>query len=426
MATTFFLRTKKKNGFAPVCVRVQSSILKINIRQSTHLMVPVHKWNLSRTSMSFRDFINTAEGRRTFQKLEEIRLTIDERIVSRKGVTADQVRQIVYEIVFRESIQKQKHYMTLGKYVDLYRNQAEKGTRKTAKGTNFSKGTVKSVTSVRNLLADFFGKSGRVYDFDEIDFEFRTKFLDYLYNERRYNVNTAAKCLNTLATILAAAESEGYHSNRKCLGRNFRARRKDVDNVYLTKDELTAIRDVDISHLSRNHEYARDIFMVGVYTAQRVSDYNNIGPENIIRDDEGNVIINIRQKKTGANVSIPAKEELKDIMEKYGYSLPHIPEKAINSCIKEIARLAGVDEAVTIETTSGGVPTLETHPKYELVHTHTARRTGATLMYLAGMNVFNICSVTGHSSVAMLKKYIKADEIDRARTISSDAAFAKW
>jgi hypothetical protein len=47
-------------------------------------------------------------------------------------------------------------------------------------------------------------------------------------------------------------------------------------------------------------------------------------------------------------------------------------------------------------------------------------------MYLAGMDVFNICSVTGHSSVSMLKKYIKADEIDRARTIRRDPAFARW
>ena len=78
------------------------------------------------------------------------------------------------------------------------------------------------------------------------------------------------------------------------------------------------------------------------------------------------------------------------------------------------------------QTTSGGRTSIQTHPKYALIHTHTARRTGATLMYLAGMDVFNICSVTGHSSIAMLKKYIKADKIERARTISSDAAFTKW
>ena len=90
------------------------------------------------------------------------------------------------------------------------------------------------------------------------------------------------------------------------------------------------------------------------------------------------------------------------------------------------ARVAGIDTPVTIETTAGGVSVLETHPKYALIHTHTACRTAATLMYLVGMDVFNICSVTGHSSIAMLKKYIKADEIDRARTIGSDAAFRMW
>ena len=149
---------------------------------------------------------------------------------------------------------------------------------------------------------------------------------------------------------------------------------------------------------------------------------------------DGSVIINLRQKKTGVWVSIPAKDELKRILEKYSYRLPKVPDKSINLCIKEVARLSGVDSPVTIETTSGGRTSIQTHPKYALIHTHTARRTGATLMYLAGMamsseagmDVFNLCSVTGHSSIAMLKKYIKADKIERARTISSDAAFTKW
>jgi integrase len=117
---------------------------------------------------------------------------------------------------------------------------------------------------------------------------------------------------------------------------------------------------------------------------------------------------------------------LKEILEKYDYRLPHINAKLINRCIKEVAKEAGIDAPVTIETTSGGVPVLETRPKYALINSHTARRTAATLMYLAGMDVFNICSVTGHSSISMLKKYIKADEIERAKTISSDAAFTKW
>lgn len=53
----------------------------------------------------------------------------------------------------------------------------------------------------------------------------------------------------------------------------------------------------------------------------------------------------------------------------------------------------------------------ETFPKNELIKTHTARRTGATLMYLAGMNIYDIMKITGHTSPAVLKKYIRADEL---------------
>lgn len=426
MATTFFLRTKKKSGSASVCVRVQSTVLGINIRQSTHLKVPVCIWNLSRNSNSFRDYICSERGQEVFRKIEQIRLTIDERIVSGKGVTADQVRQIVHDIVYREYLPKALPSVSLDAYVNLYLQQAETGMRKTRKGLSFSAGTIKSIRVVRNLVADFQTKTEKGYDFDDIDYDFRTRFIDYLYNDRNYNVNTAAKCLNTLVTILAAAEAEGYHNNRKCLGSHFRAKRKDVDTVYLTREELISLVTADISHLSKNHEIARDIFMVGIYTAQRVSDYNSIGTENLIWNDDGSLIINLRQKKTGVWVSIPAREELKQILEKYDYHLPHINDKTINLCIKEIAKVAGIDTPVTIETTSGGVSDLVTHPKYELIHTHTARRTAATLMYLAGMDVFNICAVTGHSSITMLKKYIKADEIERAKAISNDAAFTKW
>lgn len=425
MATTFFLRTKRKTGYAPVCIRVQSSVLKINIRQSTNLMVSIQKWTLSRSSRNFRNFLYSPEGYVLFEKLEEIRLSIDKRIKGGMTVTAAQVRQIVHDVVYREHA-KEPQAMTLNEYIAQYQEQAEQGIRKTQKGLNFSKGTLKSIRMARLQFEIFQAKSGKVYDFNDIDYGFRTMFLSYLYGDKKYNVNTAAKCINTLVTILGAAEAEGHHSNVKCLSRQFRAQRKDVDNIYLTKEELKAMMDVDLSHLSRLHEVARDIFMVGVYTAQRVSDYNNIARENIVQGPDGDIVIRVRQKKTGTWVTVPVKEELRQILVKYDYKLPRVAEQSINSYIKEVAKVAGIDDTVMVETTVGGVASMQMKPKYELVHTHTARRTGATLMYLAGMDVFNICSVTGHSSIAMLKKYIKADDLDRARLISSDEAFAKW
>ena len=186
--------------------------------------------------------------------------------------------------------------------------------------------------------------------------------------------------------------------------------------------------------MSLGHSWARDIFMVGVWTAQRVSDYNNISRDDIqsyqmrsivdIPDPENpgktiakieNIelkVINIRQKKTGAKVTIPCSPDLLKILEKYDFQLPHLEDQVINKYIKEIAKKAKLTETVEIEETKGGTPKLVKYKKYELIHTHTARRTGATLMYLSGMDIYDIMKITGHSSPAMLKKYIKADQLE--------------
>lgn len=174
--------------------------------------------------------------------------------------------------------------------------------------------------------------------------------------------------------------------------------------------------------------------MIGVWTAQRVSDYNNINKNQIetytkrwiedvpdpehpgetkpeIRTKEVTVL-NIRQQKTGAQVSIPVSSECKAIFEKYDYNMPHLEDQVINRYMKDICRAAGLTEEVEIVETTGGNPVRVRKPKYDLVHTHTARRTGATLMYLSGMDVYDIIKITGHTSPVMLKKYIKADKLE--------------
>ena len=48
--------------------------------------------------------------------------------------------------------------------------------------------------------------------------------------------------------------------------------------------------------------------------------------------------------------------------------------------------------------------------KYKLIHTHTARRTGTTLMYLAGVDLYDIMKVTGHCDYKSMKPYIDITE----------------
>ena len=146
-----------------------------------------------------------------------------------------------------------------------------------------------------------------------------------------------------------------------------------------------------------------------------VIDKDNLGRTIPVIREKEITYIDIRQKKTGAKVSIPCSSELKQILEKYGYAIPHLPDQDLNRHIKEIGRLAGLTEETTVESTKGGRSRLERIPKYKLIHSHTARRTGATLMYLAGIDIYDIMKVTDHTTPVILKKYIKASNLEVAR-----------
>ena len=53
-----------------------------------------------------------------------------------------------------------------------------------------------------------------------------------------------------------------------------------------------------------------------------------------------------------------------------------------------------------------------------LSYVQSFRRTGATLMYLAGMDIYDIMKITGHSTPMMLNKYIKADQLEVVEKIT--------
>ncbi len=453
MATRFDLRTTKKKGFATLYVRVRSSILNLNHCLSTNLQVPVEKWNLSHDGAAFIAYKQSEEGAKVIGKVEQIRKRIDSLLDQGIAISKKEVADIIDEVVYKDErdLEKKKaeeearriaeaNRMTLNKFIAMYIEQISNGARQTERGMNFAFSTVKSIKSALNQFAYYQEHLGREIDFNDIDMNFYHEYTAYLKG-KNYSINSIGKCIKELKTILATAEGEGYHNNAKYKDKKFKGTRVEVDNIYLTKEDLQKIMSVDLSKYEKGHEYVRDIFMVGVWTAQRVSDYNNISRENIktyVRevietDDNGEkkivskefTRIEIRQQKTGAKVVIPCSSELKAILEKYDYNLPHLEDQVINRYIKDIGKDAGLTEMVEIEKTQGGKAQMQRIEKYKLIHTHTARRTGATLMYLSGMDIYDIMKITGHSSPAMLKKYIKADQLEVASKIEDKYDYFK-
>ena len=353
-------------------------------------------------------------------------------------VNADAIRREEERKLEEEQERKRKEdaqRMTLNKFIDQYIEDTENGSRQTNRGTNFKKGTIKAIKQSMVKFRQFQEYKHREYDFEDIDMNFYNDFRAFL-NKEQYSINTIGKAFKELKTILSAAEVEGFNTNTTYRNAAFKAKRVEVDSIYLTENDLRKMQSADLSGLPKCYEEARDIFMVGVWTAQRVSDYNNISKDQIrtstmqtIQDgkivERELTIIEIKQKKTGQKVSIPVNSQLKSILEKYDYSLPHLWEQKINDYIKEVGRIAGLTEEIEITSTKGGTPHQIRCPKYSLIHTHTARRTGATLMYLSGMEIYDVMRITGHSSPIMLKKYIKADSLEVAEKIADKYEYFK-
>ena len=422
MSVSFKLRTQKSEGIAPLYARIQAPSLDVNLLLSTHIEVDIQKWRLPHTSVEFQEYLNTIDGIRAKGLTKDIKRSIDSLLRQNIKISTGMAEKLIDNIVYHEErlmAEQQQGYITLNQYIQSFIKDAESGKRQTEKGTNYAVGSIKSKRTTMRQFLNFQGYVKRTIDFGDIDMKFYYEYTAYL-KSKNYSVNSIGKCIKELKTMLRSAESEGYNVNPKYKDKKFKGVRIDVDSIYLTKDDLDKITKADISMYGIGHQLARDIFMVGVWTAQRVSDYNNISKENIKRHSitkniNGSLVckefmtVEIRQRKTGCKVSIPISSELNEILKRYDYELPHLEEQVINRYMKDICKVAGLNELIEIQNTKGGILKKEFKHKWELVHTHTARRTGATLMYLAGMDYYDIMRITGHTSPTMLKKYIKVD-----------------
>jgi len=94
-------------------------------------------------------------------------------------------------------------------------------------------------------------------------------------------------------------------------------------------------------------------------------------------------------------------------LEKYNYKPFSISNQDFNRFIKEACKIAGFDESVKINRIVQGKNQEFVYKKYELVTSHTGRRSFCTNMYEKGLDTMMIMSVSGHKSLDVFLHYIK-------------------
>ena len=311
----------------------------------------------------------------------------------------------------------------LNAFFTQYIEEMKNGQRTTDKGKKFALGTIKNYQGCLTQLQAYQKLKRRKIDFEDVTMDFYDTYVSY-FNSKNYSPNTIGRHIKNLKTIMRASKEEGLHTNTEYERRKFRTLKVDTQEVYLSESEVMAIYSLNLSN-NPIYDLYRDVFLVGVYTAQRYSDYSLISKSNITKTSMGTPTIKLIQKKTGTGVQIPIRPELEKIMNKYNYKLPKTYEQKLNKSIKEIAKLAGINEPVTIEKIRGGHKINSNLPKYEMIKSHSARRTGITNMYLAKIPLVAIQKVSGHLTTENLLKYIKVSVEENADMLATHHYFTQ-
>lgn len=228
------------------------------------------------------------------------------------------------------------------------------------------------------------------------------------------------------------------HNNHDYKNKRFKVESETADTVYLTTEELDRIHQFkptytniepickDLRASNREKKInalnlAKNKFLIGCYTALRVSDFNRLDEVNI-----NTGFISIKPQKgtrKNENVVIPIHPVIREILNS-GFNLDEkVTEQKINKHIKEVCFLVGITEPVTTARTEGGRLVERTEPKYKLITNHTARRSGATNMFLAGIPAISIMKITGHTTERSFLKYIRITQEENARMLAEHPFF---
>ena len=359
------------------------------------------------------------------ERLDNIRTAAREVISSfvleKKRLDAQTFKKFLDIKLKRNKPEKTQSAVLITDYIIRYQKELENGERLTPSGKVFASGSIKNYKTCLAQIIAYQNDKNYELTFDDINQDFYKSFINFL-NKKKYSPNTIGKHIARLKKLMRSAKEEALYTGNEHEQKYFKVLEEETEEVYLTIDELKAIAELDLSN-SPELEIHRDVFLIGCYIAQRISDYKAIKPQHISKTAKGVPILKLIQQKTGETVMIPIGRELKQILDKYNNHPPAVQDYKLNESIKIIARLANIDTLIEIEKVKGGIKTRKVLPKYELIKSHTARRTGATLMYLAKIPTIDIMKITGHKKESNFLKYICVSKEETADNLAQHPYF---
>ena len=304
--------------------------------------------------------------------------------------------------------------------------------------------TLKMVKSFKNHLLKF-NKSAGLDFYDASGLE---KFINYLRSDCGLEENSALKQYKNLAWFLRWAIRKKYTQVRdvETYEPVFKTVKKPV--IFLTKEELDKLYNFKIpkndkvvklkTYDGKKYEKivkesagmarARDLFCFCAFTSLRYSDVVEVR-----RVDIQDGTLNVTTQKTHDRLPIVLHENAQAILKKYekeefpnGKALPYMTNQQMNRCLKDLCELCGFNTPYTVTCYRNGVRYDEVYPKYELIGTHTGRKTFIVFALSNGVAPDVVMKFTGHCDYKSMRPYIDITESAKKEAIKKmEEAFKK-
>jgi integrase len=454
----YFLRTKKEKGTASVYLRVQKRNPKLNILVCSKVSVDIQQWDkVTQDVAKWNDYCKTQDGRKVKETLDSISSAIDN-LISQGIYDKARIDEVVEDVVFREERERQRiqeeeerqeqERLRLIKEQEEEARKADvilflenflegiKNGRIKNGAENYTLNTCKVWSNFLGILKRFIQISP--FTWKDINKALADRFVSFM-EKNGYMVTSINKYIICFKAMIQNAMDQELHNNLIALRAFSKKKIQETDKakeIYLTKAELQALYEMPLEGLK---DKVRDVFLVGCYTCQRFSDYARLEKENFTTTAKGTKVVRIVQEKTGNDVVIPIlNDNLLHIAEKYGYDIPKVNDVILNRYIKQILKelsstvpsLARKERTLLTmkerEKEKQGLVSFERDnkgnvikPRYELVSSHTARRSGITNLYLSGnFDTYQMMSISGHRDEKTFYEYIKLSSDEVADSIA--------
>ena len=296
---------------------------------------------------------------------------------------------------------------TNGSLLDYYKLLLESNPNVSANSIRAYRGNASFMLRYQEYL----GNDIRVSDVDGV---FKEDFIKWGVS-KGYPMGTIKFNLERLKAVCFYAESRGEVISNQVKNLTKGVKKHATEGVYLTLEDIDKIIALELE--DKELDIARDWLVISCFIGQRSISLLNLTRDNINRPQ---LLITLKQVKTGVNVTIPILPQVQTILDKYNVNFPPRLKQTdrynyhqYNTLIKEVCRLANISEVSKGRGRKGeGIKSkVVSKPKHELITSHIGRRSFATNFY-GKMNMQSIMAITGHKTESSFLLYINKGRVE--------------